>query len=97
MTTNNEFAVTFRFHRLRGTEKREPSATIRNALQTLTEAEEMRDFVASARSQGRNVVVEVFHSRDGHPLLIHTAATPPSRKPHQQQGRSGSPKSRKIG
>jgi len=43
------------------------------ALQRLSEAEEMRDFTAKAHAQNRNVVVEVFHSADGHPLLIHTA------------------------
>jgi hypothetical protein len=38
----------------------------------------MRDFTAKAHAQNRNVVVEVFHSADGHPLLIHTAAVRPT-------------------
>jgi hypothetical protein len=29
-----------------------------------------------APAQRRRVVVEVFHSREGHPLLIHTAVAP---------------------
>jgi hypothetical protein len=36
----------------------------------------MREFVSDARKQRRKVVVEVFHSNDGHPLLIHTAFLP---------------------
>jgi hypothetical protein len=40
----------------------------------------MRQFVADAQAQCRKVVVQVFHSSQGHPLLIHTAAIPRSRK-----------------
>jgi hypothetical protein len=46
------------------------------ALRLLAESEEMHWFVAEAHAKRRNVVVEVFHSRDGHPLLIHTALAP---------------------
>jgi hypothetical protein len=50
------------------------------ALQRLSESEEMRDFTANSRANNRTVVVEVFHSaEDGHPLLIHTAAVPKKR------------------
>ena len=46
------------------------------ALQALSEADEMREFVAEARAQRKDVVVEVFQSRDGRPLLIHPKAIP---------------------
>ncbi len=65
--------VVFKFSRPAGTPKKPPSAAMTEALQRLSEAEEMRDFTAKAHAQNRNVVVEVFHSADGHPLLIHTA------------------------
>jgi hypothetical protein len=44
------------------------------ALRQFAESKEMRLFVAKAHAQRRDVMVEVFHSSDGHPLLIHTAA-----------------------
>jgi hypothetical protein len=53
------------------------------ALRCLSESEEMTPFIAAARAERRNVVVEVFHSGDGHPLLIHVAAAP---RPRVQGG-----------
>jgi hypothetical protein len=41
------------------------------ALQALSESEEMRQFVAEAHAQRKDVVVEVFQNRWGRPLLIH--------------------------
>jgi hypothetical protein len=41
------------------------------ALRHLAESDEMRPFVSEAHAVRRDVVLEVFHSRDGHPLLIH--------------------------
>jgi len=67
--------ILFRFRRPSNTTKRHPSKAMTQALRNLAESEEMRPFVAEAQAQRRNVVVEVFHSRDGHPLLIHIAAT----------------------
>jgi CTP:molybdopterin cytidylyltransferase MocA len=46
------------------------------AMRQFAATDEMQAFVASARAQRRKVVVEVFHSADGHPLLIHTAFLP---------------------
>jgi len=42
------------------------------ALRQFAATDEMQAFVANARAQRRKVVVEVFHSADGHPMLIHT-------------------------
>jgi CTP:molybdopterin cytidylyltransferase MocA len=36
----------------------------------------MQTLVAEARARGRKVVVEVFHSAAGHPILIHFGAVP---------------------
>ena len=44
------------------------------ALQALSEADEMQQFVAEAHPQRKNVVVEVFQDRVGRPLLIHPNA-----------------------
>jgi len=68
--------VVFKFRHPAGTAKKPPSREMSEALQCLSEAEEMQAFVANARAQHRTVVVEVFHAREGHPLLIHTAAVP---------------------
>jgi hypothetical protein len=46
------------------------------ALRHLAESEEMRPFISDARARRRNVVVEVFHSSDGRPLLVHTTTAP---------------------
>jgi CTP:molybdopterin cytidylyltransferase MocA len=46
------------------------------ALHTLSESTEMRSLVAEAQAHGRKVVVQVFHSAEGHPILIHLGALP---------------------
>ena len=68
--------IIFRFRRPSSVPRRQPSEAMRSALRCLVEADEMRPFIAAARAQRRNVVVEVFHASDGRPLLIHTAAAP---------------------
>jgi hypothetical protein len=47
-----------------------------DALRQLSEAREMEPLLLKARTEGRDVVIEVFQSRDGQPLLIHTALLP---------------------
>jgi len=44
------------------------------ALQALTESEEIQQFVAEAHLQQKTVVLEVFQSRGGRPLLIYPKA-----------------------
>jgi len=68
--------IVFMFRRPSSAPRRQPSKAMTEALRRLAESEEMRPFVADARAQRRDVVVEVFHASDGHPLLIHTAAAP---------------------
>ena len=76
METQNKPGILFRFRRPSDTSRRHPSKAMTEALRLLAESEEMQPFVAEAHARRRNVVVEVFHSRDGHPLLIHTALAP---------------------
>ena len=73
MQTELNSGIVFKFRHPGGLPKKPPSAAMTEALQRLSEAEEMRGFVAEAKAQRRTVVVEVYHSRDGRPLLIHTA------------------------
>ena len=80
--------VVFKFRRPAGAPKKPPSRAMNEALQRLSEAEEMQDFLAKSHAQNRTVVVEVFHSADGHPLLIHTAAVRRTR--NSAAGQSGS-------
>jgi len=76
METQNKPGILFRFRRPSDTSRQSPSKAMTEALRLLAESEEMQRFVAEAHAKRRNVVVEVFHSRDGHPLLIHTALAP---------------------
>ena len=64
--------IVFKFRRPSGTPSRQPSAAMTHALRQFARSDEMQAFVANARKQRRKVVVEVFHSADGHPMLIHT-------------------------
>ena len=63
--------VQFRFRRPSGSRTRKPSLAMKEALRHLSEAQEMRPLLDKARQTGREVVIEVFHSIDGQPLLIH--------------------------
>lgn len=49
------------------------------ALRQLSVAREMEPLLQAAHRAGREVVIEVFQSRDGQPLLIHTAMLPDTR------------------
>ena len=68
--------IMFRFRRPSSIPRRQPSEAMRKALQHLAESEEMQPLIDDARARRRDVVVEVFHSSDGHPLLIHTTTAP---------------------
>jgi hypothetical protein len=82
METQYKPGIVFRFRRPSSVPRRQPSRAMAEALRHLAESEEMRPFVAAARAQRRNVVVEVFHASDGRPLLIHTAAAPKQQTLH---------------
>ncbi len=77
--------IVFRFRRPSSARNRAPSKAMTEALRHLADSDEMRPLVADARARRRDVVLEVFHSRDGHPLLIHVAASPR----HDTQGVTG--------
>jgi hypothetical protein len=46
------------------------------ALQRLSEAKEMEPLLNKARAARGKVVIEVFHSKDGQPLLIYPKLQP---------------------
>jgi hypothetical protein len=80
MKKRSKSGVVFRFRRPAGVPKTPPSRAMTEALERLSESEEMREFSEKSKAHHRVVVVEVFHSgEDGHPLLIHTAAVPKKR------------------
>jgi hypothetical protein len=64
-------SVILRFHRPNGSELKQPSRALTEALHCLGEAEEMQPLLAQAREGGKSVAIEVFQTRDGQPLLIH--------------------------
>jgi len=72
-------AVVFRFRRPSGSQNHEPSPAMTEALRQLSVAREMEPLLQAAHKAGREVVIEVFQSRDGQPLLIHTAMLPDTR------------------
>jgi hypothetical protein len=63
--------VVFKFRRPSGSRQQNPSVAMTEALRRLSEAEEMRPLFAQASKSGGKVAIEVFHSRQGQPLLIH--------------------------
>ena len=66
--------VEVNFSRPSGAPAPEPSMSMTDAMQRLSESDEMQTLVAEARANGRKVVVHVFHSAEGRPILIHLAA-----------------------
>ncbi len=72
----NSPEVLFKFSQPSGAPARKPSASMTAALRHLSEATEMRSLVAEAQAQGRKVVVQVYHSAEGRPFLIHLKAVP---------------------
>jgi hypothetical protein len=72
-------AIQFRFRRPSGTPTHAPSEAMQDALRRLSQAKEMQPLLKKAQATRREVVIEVFHSKDGQPLLIHTAALPKKR------------------
>jgi hypothetical protein len=77
METKSLPCIIFRFRRPSGMHAPKPSSAMTEALRHLTKADEMKQFIAEGRSQGRKVLVEVFHAAgNGHPLIIHTALMP---------------------
>ncbi len=76
MQIESSSGVLFRSCRPSGAPAREPSAAMTRSLQALSEADEIREFVAEAHLQQKTVVLEVFQSRAGRPLLIHPNAVP---------------------
>jgi hypothetical protein len=71
--------IRFKFRRPSGAPRHVPSEGMQDALRRLSQAEEMQPLMEKAKAAGREVVIEVFHNKDGQPLLIHTAALPKKR------------------
>lgn len=68
--------VLFKFTQPNGTPSRNPSKAMTEALRHLSKSDEIRTLITEARAQGRKVVVQVFHSAAGHPILIHLGVVP---------------------
>ena len=63
--------VEVKFSRPSGAPAMRPSSAMADAIQRLSEADETQHLVREARALGRKVVVQVFQSANGHPILIH--------------------------
>jgi hypothetical protein len=72
----SEPTIHFKLHRPSGERINPPSIELMEALQCLSKADEMQPLLSRARTGGRDIMIEVFHSADGQPLLIHTALYP---------------------
>jgi hypothetical protein len=69
--------ILFRFCRPSGSGHiQRPSAAMTEALGRFAEADEMKPLLQRARAERREVVIEVFHSKTGEPLLIHPKLQP---------------------
>jgi len=64
-------SVVFKFRRPSGSRQQESSAAMTEALRRLCEAAEMPSLLAQTRKSGGEVAIEIFHTRQGQPLLIH--------------------------
>ncbi len=60
-----------RFKRPSGIKSQPTSRAMFNALMLLSEAEELEPLFSEAENTGKMVAIEVFHNRDGQPILIH--------------------------
>lgn len=70
----NSSDVQSKFSQPSGAPTKKPSASMTAALGKLGDSTEVRSLVADARAQGRKVVVQVYHSAEGLPFLIHLKA-----------------------
>jgi hypothetical protein len=68
--------IVFRFCRPSGSGIQEPSSAMTEALRRLSEAEEMEPLRNKARAARGKVVIEVFQSKNGQPLLIYPKLQP---------------------
>ncbi len=59
---SNNPDVQFRFSQPSGAPARKPSKAMADALQRLSQADEVQNLIAEAQAQGRKVVVQVYHS-----------------------------------
>lgn len=63
--------VAFKFRRPSGSERQQPSHAMTEALRRLGESDEMQSLLIQANKKGQMVVIEVYQSRSGEPILIH--------------------------
>jgi len=63
--------VVLKFSVPSGKPGRKPSRSMIAALQTLCAATELRGLAEDAHAHGRKLVLQVFQSADGSPILIH--------------------------
>ncbi len=61
----------FRFKRPSGSRLLPTSRAMYEALMLLSEAEELQPLFSEAENTGKLVAIEVFHNREGQPILIH--------------------------
>jgi hypothetical protein len=72
----NSSDVQFKFSQPSGAPIKKPSASMTAALGKLGDSTEVRSLVADAQAHGRKLVVQVYHSSEGCPFLIHLKAVP---------------------
>jgi hypothetical protein len=71
MPSETASRVIFKFRRPSGAPSCHPSQAMTQALRQFAQTDEMQGLLAQAKAQRRTVVLEVFHAKDGHPLLIY--------------------------
>ncbi len=68
--------VLFKFSQPSGAPAPKPSASMTAAIQRLRDSTEIQSLVAEAHAHGCTVVVQVYHSAEGRPFLIHLKVVP---------------------
>jgi hypothetical protein len=89
MENQHKPGIFFTFRRPGGIGKCQPYRTLAEGLRQLAESEKMQPYIEKAHAQGRDVVVGVFHSREGHPLLLVVAAAPTQPVPEDESSPPG--------
>jgi hypothetical protein len=70
-----EPTIHFRFHRPKE-QRCPPSFPMVEALRQISLSDEIQPLLGRARADGREVLIEIFHSKGGEPMLIHIAMFP---------------------
>lgn len=54
-----------------GTERKEPSEALSQAMVSLADSDEMRPLLYDANAEDKALAIDVYQNRNGRPILVH--------------------------